>query len=100
MLQGLQQTEMVAPIEWQLTMSEARVISLLLTRDVATKEAILHALYSDRPEEPPEIKIVDVFICKARKKLAPFGIEIETVWGRGYRIPRRADVLEGISTAA
>lgn len=37
--------------------------------------------------EEPDAKIVDVFICKARKKIAPFGIQIETLWGQGYRLP-------------
>lgn len=50
-----------------------------------TKEQLLKATsglgYDDR-----EIKIVDVFVCKARKKLAAVGVEIETVWGQGYRI--------------
>jgi hypothetical protein len=43
-------------------------------------------LYGDRPNLDPEIKIVDVYVCKARKKLKGFGVEIETVWGRGYRL--------------
>lgn len=37
--------------------------------------------FDDREE-----KIVDVFVCKARKKLKPLGLNIETAWGRGYRI--------------
>ncbi|GAA2871795.1 DNA-binding response OmpR family regulator [Aminobacter niigataensis] len=36
--------------------------------------------------EDPEIKIIDVWICKLRKKLLPLGVKIETVWGRGYRL--------------
>jgi two-component system cell cycle response regulator CtrA len=48
-----------------------------------TKDAILSHLYGGLDE--PEVKIVDVFICKIRKKLrAVGGHEIETVWGRGY----------------
>jgi two-component system, cell cycle response regulator CtrA len=36
--------------------------------------------------DEPEVKIIDVFICKLRKKLAQAGVEnvIGTVWGRGY----------------
>lgn len=77
------------PIEWQLTSSEARLFAFLTTREVATKTAIMQALYSDRPDEDPEIKIVDVFICKLRKKVKPFGVDIETVWGRGYTLHDR-----------
>ena len=50
-----------------------------------TKEMFLNHLYGGMDE--PELKIIDVFICKLRKKLAQAtGGEsyIETVWGRGY----------------
>lgn len=50
-----------------------------------TKEMFLNHLYGGMDE--PELKIIDVFICKLRKKLAEAnGGEsyIETVWGRGY----------------
>ncbi len=50
-----------------------------------SKEQLLNAT-ADYGFDEREIKIVDVFVCKARKKLKPLGIEIETVWGRGYRI--------------
>jgi len=52
-----------------------------------TKEMLLNHLY--RGMDEPEIKIIDVFVCKLRKKLAePTGGKsyIETVWGRGYRL--------------
>src|SRR2546421_9922694 len=50
-----------------------------------TKEMFLNHLYGGMDE--PEVKIIDVFICKIRKKLAgPSNCKdyIETVWGRGY----------------
>jgi len=50
-----------------------------------TKEMFLTNLYGGMDE--PEIKIIDVFICKMRKKLANASggkNYIETVWGRGY----------------
>lgn len=75
------------PIFLGLTTHEARLFGALLKRSVWTKEQLLFALYSDRHDgEAPEIKIIDVFVCKARKKLARFGIEIETLWGQGYRL--------------
>jgi len=51
---------------------------------VLTKEAFLNHLYGGMDE--PEMKIIDVFICKLRKKLALAGAAnlIGTVWGRGY----------------
>ena len=51
------------------------------------KETFTTALFSDRIDDPPEIKIIDVCICKVRKTLQPFGIEIKTCWGAGYELP-------------
>jgi two-component system cell cycle response regulator CtrA len=76
------------PVEWLLTASESRLLGFLMTREMASKEAILLALYSLRADDAPDIKIVDVFVCKARKKLSRFGVQIETIWGQGYRLCR------------
>lgn len=50
-----------------------------------TKERFLSGLYADS-EEAPDLKIVDVFVCKLRRKLAACGAAetIRTVWGRGH----------------
>lgn len=78
----------VAPIEWRLTVQESKVMGVLLSRELATKSSIMTALYVDRHDgEVSEAKIVDVFICKIRSKLAPWNIEIKTRWGQGYFIP-------------
>jgi two-component system cell cycle response regulator CtrA len=78
------------PFEYGLTPAEARVFAHLASREMGTRQSIMLALYSDRPNEEPEIKIVDVFVCKMRKKLARFGVRIETVRGQGYRLDRAA----------
>jgi two-component system cell cycle response regulator CtrA len=69
-----------------LTGKEYAVLELLTLRKgiVLTKEAFLNHLYGGMDE--PEVKIIDVFICKLRKKLAHAGAAdlIGTVWGRGY----------------
>ena len=70
-----------------LTGKEYAMLELLSLRKgtTLTKEMFLNHLYGGRDE--PEWKIIDVFICKLRKKLAlASGGEnyIETVWGRGY----------------
>jgi len=53
---------------------------------VLTKEAFLNHLYGGMDE--PEMKIIDVFICKLRKKLQLAGADnlIGTIWGRGYML--------------
>jgi two-component system cell cycle response regulator CtrA len=70
-----------------LTGKEYQMVELLALRKGATltKEMFLNHLYGGMDE--PEMKIIDVFICKLRKKLsvACAGEQyIETVWGRGY----------------
>jgi two-component system, cell cycle response regulator CtrA len=70
-----------------LTGKEYGVLELLTLRkgSTLTKEMLLNHLYGGMDE--PELKIIDVFICKLRKKLsAATGGDhyIETVWGRGY----------------
>lgn len=74
------------PVEWRLTGSEARVFGVIASRELATKDAIHAALYGLDIDGGAEEKIVDVFVCKIRKKLAPFGINIRTEWGRGWFI--------------
>ncbi|MGO8401347.1 winged helix-turn-helix domain-containing protein [Rhizobium ruizarguesonis] len=55
---------------------------------VHSKEALLRAM-APLIDDEPEIKIVDVMICKIRKKVATLGLAIETQWGAGYRmLPR------------
>lgn len=83
------------PVEWRLTGQESRVFGVLVNREMATKGAIMAALYSERAteDEVAEPKIVDVFICKIRKKLRPFRVEIETVWGQGYALSSETRAL-------
>ena len=82
-----------------LTGKEYQMLELLSLRKgtTLTKEMFLNHLYGGMDE--PELKIIDVFICKLRKKLAAAagGLNyIETVWGRGYvlREPEGAELAE------
>ena len=78
----------VAGTPIHLTGKEYAILELLMLRKgmVLTKEAFLNHLYGGMDE--PEVKIIDVFICKLRKKLAQAGADnlIGTVWGRGYML--------------
>ena len=70
-----------------LTSKEYAILELLAMRKgmVLTKEMFLDHLYGGIDE--PEVKIIDVFVCKLRKKLseASGGVNyIGTIWGRGY----------------
>ncbi len=72
-----------------LTRREYSILELLALRkgSTLTKDMIMSHLYGGMDE--PEIKIIDVFVCKLRRKLSAAGGEnyIETVWGRGYLMP-------------
>ncbi len=88
-----------------LTGKEYQMLELLSLRKgtTLTKEMFLNHLYGGMDE--PELKIIDVFICKLRKKLAQVtGGEtyIETVWGRGYvlRDPEPAMIERQIALGA
>lgn len=84
-----------------LTGKEYQMFELLSLRKgtTLTKEMFLNHLYNGMDE--PELKIIDVFVCKLRKKLSDAtGGEksIETVWGRGYRLSDPEPLMiEGIS---
>ena len=88
-----------------LTGKEYGILELLSLRKgtTLTKEMFLNHLYGGMDE--PELKIIDVFICKLRKKLsASTGGDnyIETVWGRGYvlRDPQENTVIEKKTASA
>jgi two-component system cell cycle response regulator CtrA len=75
-----------------LTGKEYQCLEFLALRrgTTVTKEMFLAHLYGGMDE--PEMKIIDVFICKLRRKLADAGCPpvVETVWGRGYTIASEA----------
>lgn len=82
------------------------VVMLVLSASaprIVPRDAIYTALYGMDGERDP--KIVDVLICKLRKKLAPEGITIATAWGDGWRMfapiamPDAADLPQGSSPA-
>jgi two-component system cell cycle response regulator CtrA len=83
-----------------LTGKEYQMLELLSLRrgTTITKEMFLGQLYGGMDE--PEIKIIDVFICKLRKKLAVASggkDYIETVWGRGYLLREPQEVKAKMS---
>ena len=70
-----------------LTAKEFRIIEFLALRKAAvlSKDAFLNHLYGGI--DGPEPKIIDVFMCKLRRKIAEAGasiVVIDTIWGQGY----------------
>jgi two-component system, cell cycle response regulator CtrA len=81
-----------------LTGKEYQMLELLSLRKgmTLTKEMFLNHLYGGIDE--PEVKIIDVFMCKLRKKLANASNDyIETVWGRGYLLCDPVEIEAKIS---
>jgi two-component system, cell cycle response regulator CtrA len=90
----------IKEVRVNLTGKEYRMLELLSLRrgTTITKEMFLSQLYGGMDE--PEIKIIDVFMCKIRKKLAiaSGGKDyIETVWGRGYLLREPQEVKAKMS---
>ena len=84
-----------------LTTKEYQMLELLALRKgtTITKEMFLNHLYGGMDE--PELKIIDVFICKLRKKLANASQGknyIETVWGRGYVLREDAPEMRAMAS--
>jgi two-component system cell cycle response regulator CtrA len=86
----------------KVTAKEYGILELLALRRGTTlsKEVFLDHLYGGRDE--PEQKIIDVFICKLRKKIQAVGgcPGIETVWGQGYVLREPVGGSTGLAEAA
>ena len=73
--------------ELKLSDREHKVLVILADANgTLSQTEILRAMYGKRPDMPEE-KMIDVLVCKARKKMSRLhpGLFIETVWGEGYR---------------
>ena len=74
-----------------LTSLESEVLTLLMSHNELGKEYMFSVIWGmgGQRSDHPEPKILDVYVCKLRKRLAdkeaPAGI-IETIWGKGWRI--------------
>ncbi|MCJ2110664.1 response regulator transcription factor [Methylobacterium sp. E-025] len=91
----------IAGTSINLTTREYQMLELLALRKgtAITKEMFLNHLYGGMDE--PEVKIIDVFICKMRKKLANASggkNYIETVWGRGYVLREGAPEMRAMAS--
>lgn len=76
--------EMAFPAHWKLTPKESDLLRVLMATPEITKEHLITALYDQDPDV--EIKVIDVLVCKLRRKVLMDDVKIETVRGRGYRI--------------
>jgi len=79
------------PAKWGLTKREAELMKALASAHpcLLTTERALATVW---PDTVPVTSILTVIMCHMRKKLNRHGVEIETVWGRGYRLSDAAAV--------
>jgi len=84
-----------------LTVMELALLRYLDHRrpGVASKSDIYDDLYAFRPNTLPDPKIVDIYVCKLRPKLRPLGLEIETIWGTGYKLVDASAGNDGLTGA-
>jgi hypothetical protein len=70
-----------------LSRKRAQMLGVMLTSQTATRMHVWTILYGDRPEcDQPEVKVLDVMVAGIRRALDLHGIQVETIWGTGYRI--------------
>lgn len=70
------------------TRLESRIMLVILRRGHATRDQLHEAVEANRgnPDNPTDKKIVDVVVCKLRKKLAPLGLILHTIHSLGYEM--------------
>lgn len=85
------------------SMEEAMLGILVSSRDVVSRDKMFSIMYGTH-NDPPEPKIFDVMMCRIRRKLRTHGVEVMTVWGRGwYMEPEdraKIDALRFVAEAA
>lgn len=71
----------------RITPDQAKILGMLAKRtETVTKTSIFTVLYGARPDcdQPGDVRIIDVEVCKLRKSLRLKGICLRTDWGAGY----------------
>lgn len=89
----------VIPENWGLTKTQKRTLAILLSENFITKSRLFTGLYGDRLDPPGE-ETMGALLCFLRKKLAPLGIVITTIWGEGYRLENRNELAKQLSQFA
>lgn len=90
---NLRQHLFTAPVEiapdLRLTSHERAILETLLAHDRIVSREMLYEATRQAPHakgESTDPNVISVRVCTMRAKLKPFGIEIETIWGRGYKL--------------
>jgi len=72
------------------TSSEATLLAVLAHAKgrLVTKERLYDSMYWRQAGDGPDAKVIDVVVCKIRKKLLKYQLPmtLQTMWGRGYQL--------------
>jgi len=71
-----------------LTKSERKLLGVLMRYPgrIVSRDVIMTVLYDERPDDAPQEKIIDVWVCRMRPKVETRGVEILTHWGAGWEL--------------
>lgn len=74
--------------KYHLTGAETIIAELLHSKmgETVRRTSMMDAIYFSQPDDEPEIKIIDIFICKIRKKLKDSPYRVITAFGCGYKM--------------
>lgn len=72
------------PRKFRLTPHEAKVLGILVKREIASRDFIYRTMYADEWMKDREPKIIEVYLSNMRKKLRPFDITIQNDYGHGW----------------
>lgn len=71
----------------QVTRDQAKMLAMLIGRNVVTREAMYAVIYGARPVcDQPDVNMIDMQLSKLRRSLAPHGVAVRTLWGEGWQI--------------
>jgi DNA-binding response OmpR family regulator len=81
-----------APPQFQFTKNETVIFGLLMKQKLVLRTSMMLELYMHSQDEA-DIKIIDVWVCKMRKKVKAYGITICVKWGQGYFMPPESKAI-------
>lgn len=76
-----------------LTRNEAVIFGALLKNKMVTRSHLMTLIYGLHPQDEAEIKIIDVWVHKMRRKVKAYKIDIATIWGQGYTMPAESKAI-------
>lgn len=76
---------------FKLPATKARLLLILINNEgeCVRKQTLMNRLYVEKPNDAPQTKIIDVFVCHIRKAIEGSEYQIETVWGEGYMLVKK-----------